>query len=110
MAPKFARVLVALAVADANVDTRSWLIKQSSERAKTSSLRPEGGGINFTSSTFETDVDVLSRLARMELVKRNDASGDATVAILQLSETLNPTRNPNHRFVDVAVRAALKLF
>ena len=110
MAPKFARVLVALAVADANVDTRSWLIKQTSERAKTSSLRPEGGGINFTSSTFETDVDVLSRLARMELVKRNDANGDATIAILQLSETLNPTKNPNHRFVDVAVRAALKLF
>ena len=110
MAPKFARVLVAFAVADANVDTRSWLIKQTSERAKTSSLRPEGGGINFTSSTFETDVDVLSRLARMELVKRNDASGDATVAILQLSETLNPTKNPNHHFVDVAVRAALKLF
>ena len=30
MAPKFARVLVAFAVADANVDTRSWLIKQTS--------------------------------------------------------------------------------
>jgi len=110
MAPKFARVLVALAVADENVDTRSWLIKQTSERAKTSSLRSEGSGINFTSSTFETDVDVLSRLARMELMKRNDAKGDATIAVLQLSETLNPIKNPNHRFVDVAVRAALKLF